>query len=103
MNTEQENMSVQAELEAEEIQVNVEEKKPEGKLGKFACILGFSVSIISLFISFFGVVALIAVIISCMGYVKAADDDKKSRRFAAVGVLIGLLGMIYSFVLMVFM
>jgi len=85
--------------------VNSEEnaEKQTSKLGRFLCLFGLVVSMFSLFISLLGVIPLIAVIISCMGYVKAGSHDKKSRLLAAIGVAIGLFGMVFAFVQMVFM
>ena len=72
-------------------------------MGKIISRTGFAVALISLFISFNGIASFVAVIISIIGLIKTTSQDKKSSRYAFAGIAVGLVGMVYSFILMVFM
>ena len=49
-----------------------------------------------------GIIGLIALILSAVGYVMAKHKDKRTQIIAGIGAVLGLLVLIYEFIRMVF-
>jgi len=73
-----------------EAQIETVETKKQSVLS----FIGFWLAIVSLFISFDGVVSLFALIISFIGLYKNNGDDAKGKKLALWGMGIGLGGLI---------
>ncbi len=58
-------------------------------------IAGFVVSIVSLFINFWGIVGLIGTILSAVGLSKAKTKNSE-KGFAIAGLIIGIISVVYG-------
>lgn len=57
---------------------------------------GFIIGIISLFINLFGIVGLLALILSCVGLGQTPREDKKGRDRATIGIVLGIIGIVWG-------
>lgn len=71
--------------------VNVENNKPDG-----LSTAGFIMGIISLFISFYGFIAFLALILSCVGLAQTPKTDTKGRSRATTGIVLGIIGILWG-------
>lgn len=59
-------------------------------------VTGFVISMISLFINFFGLVGLAGAITSLVGLLKVNKTKEKGKGLAIVGLIIGIISVIYG-------
>ena len=59
--------------------------------------LGMVTSLISLFLNCFGVVGMIAVMLSTIGIFQITENGMRGKKFAIAGILIGAISITYSF------
>ncbi len=64
------------------------------------CIVGFAVSLISLILSFYGIVGIAGIVISVIGLVNCRQNNQRGTVFAIVGIVIGTLSILYSAIVM---
>ena len=57
---------------------------------------GFIISMISMFISIFGLISLIGLIISCVGLSQTPKEDRKGRDRAIWGIILGIVGIVWG-------
>lgn len=68
----------------------------EKKLNVFS-LIGFIVSIISIFLDFYSIpVGLTALIFSIIGFVQVNEKNEKGRGFAITGMILGSLAILYG-------
>jgi hypothetical protein len=70
--------------------------KTKEKTNNTLSIIGFVVGIISLFLNFWGLVGIAAVIISSMGLIQVNKSGEKGKALAMSGVIIGAFSIIYG-------
>ena len=60
-------------------------------------IAGLALSIVSCFITFWGVVAILGIVFSCIGLSKPLPNGKKNR-LAIAGLIIGIISICYTYI-----
>lgn len=71
--------------------------EPTKKSYNIFAVIGFAVAIISLFLNFFGLVGIAALIVSIIGYKKIEETAENGKRFAFAGMIIGAISVLYGF------
>ena len=61
-----------------------------------ACIVGFTISIISLFLNFLGIVGIAGTIVSVFGLSSCGHKNEKGRALAIIGIVIGAYSILYG-------
>ncbi len=72
-------------------QVEVKSKLPK---------MGLFVSIFSLFISFYGLLALLSIVLCLVAYTNY-HTDKNARFYSLLGIVLGTASLLYSYLIMV--
>lgn len=70
---------------------NVQNTKPDG-----LSTAGFIMGIISLFINIYGLIGLLALILSCVGLAQTPITDRKGRSRAIRGIIIGIISVLWG-------
>lgn len=78
---------------------NVRTVKESAQNNTFA-IVGFIVACISIFLNFWGVVGIAAIILSSLGLIQINKTGEKGKKLAVAGISIGIFSVIYAFVLL---
>ena len=63
-------------------------------------IVGFVISLISLFLNFFGLVGIAAVITSVIGLNKINTSYENGKALAIIGIVIGAASVLYGFIML---
>lgn len=71
---------------------NLEQKAPYNKM----CLIGLVISVISLFLKFWGIVGIAGVIVSVLGLINCKATNEKGKVLAIVGIAIGAYSIIYA-------
>lgn len=71
--------------------MEVQNTKPDG-----LSTAGFVLGIISLFISLYGFIGLLALVLSCVGMAQTQKTDKKGRSRATTGIVLGIIGVVWG-------
>lgn len=61
-------------------------------------VVGFVVGLISLLIDFFGIIGIIAIVLSVAGYMGCKQHNQKGKGRAVFGVIFGLMSVLYAFI-----
>lgn len=64
-------------------------------------IAGFCVSIASLFVNLFGVVAAVGLVLSCVARSQIKQTGAGGKGMATAGIVIGVIGIIWAFIALV--
>ena len=64
-------------------------------------VIGFIVSVISIFINLWGLVGIAAVVLSTIGLLKIKESGEKGKEFAIIGISIGVFSIFYAFIVLV--
>ena len=75
---------------------NLEQKTPYNKM----CLVGLVISVISLFLNFWGIVGIAGVIVSVIGLINCKTTNEKGKVLAIVGIAIGAYSILYALVIM---
>ena len=67
----------------------------EKKLNVFA-LVGFILSLVSLFLSIYGIVSVSATIFSTIGYIQINENNEKGKGFAITGIILGSISLLYE-------
>ncbi|MBU5455321.1 DUF4190 domain-containing protein [Caproiciproducens sp. MSJ-32] len=62
-------------------------------------ITGFILGLISWFLNFFGIVAILAIIFSAISFSQIKRKNQKGKVFAIIGLISGIANLIYAFVI----
>lgn len=60
-------------------------------------IVGFVIAMISLFLNFWGLVGIAAVIVSVIGMIKVKENNENGKGFALAGIIVGACSVLYGF------
>lgn len=60
-------------------------------------VVGFVLGLISIFIDFFGIIGIIAIVLSVAGYMGCTQHNQKGKGRAIAGIILGLIAAIYAF------
>lgn len=60
-------------------------------------VVGFVVGLISILIDFFGIIGMIAIVLSVAGYMGCKQNNQKGKGRAVFGVILGLISVFYAF------
>ncbi len=66
------------------------------------CIVGLVISIISIFVGFWGATGIIGVIVSAAGMANANEHKERGKELAGLGILIGACTALYAFYAMLY-
>lgn len=66
------------------------------------CIIGLVISIASLFINMFGLLAIAGIIVSIAGMKSCKSRGEKGKVFAVIGLVLGIVSLLYT-ILVVFL
>ena len=72
----------------------------EQKLNIMA-LIGFVVGCISIFLNFWGIVGIVALIFSVVGFVQINNSNEKGKGFAIAGMIMGGFSIIYGFIVLI--
>lgn len=62
------------------------------------CVIGFVTSIISLFLNFWGIIGIIATILSVVGLVNYSEKENRGKGLAIAGIIIGISSILFAFI-----
>lgn len=79
----------------EETPVQTTNTTAEDKVNALA-LSGFIVALISLLLNFWGIVGIVATVLSGVGLSKTGPGKEKGRGFAIAGLVIGILSILYG-------
>ena len=66
-------------------------------------LIGVIIAGISIFLNFWGIVGIAAVIISSIGLVQINKNQEKGKNLAIIGISIGAFSILYAFILLLFL
>ena len=62
------------------------------------CIAGFVVGIVSMFLNFYGIVGIVALILSAVGLSACTKKNQRGKGFAVAGLVLGIVGVVFGLV-----
>ncbi len=65
-----------------------------------ACIVGFILSLVSFFISFYCIIPVLGLIFSIVGVVQASNKGKKCKGLGVAGIVLSVLSLIINLILL---
>lgn len=65
------------------------------------CIIGFAMSMVSLFLNFLGLVSIAGTILSIVGVVQCGKSNEKGKGFAIAGIIIGIISILLYVIVIV--
>ena len=65
-------------------------------------IAGFVLGIISFFLNFFGIVGILAVVISAIGIAQISKKFQKGKVLGILGIVFGAINIIYACIVLIF-
>lgn len=74
----------------------VGQKAPYNKM----CLIGLVISVISLFLNFWGIVGIAGVIVSVIGLINCKATNENGKMLAIIGIAIGAYSILYALVIM---
>ena len=74
----------------------------EKKLNVFA-LIGFILSLVSLFLSIYGIMGVAAAIFSTIGYIQVNENNEKGKGFAITGIVLGSISVLYEIFTLLFL
>lgn len=77
--------------------INYPEKQNDSVSGTI--IAGFVLGLISLFLNFFGIVGIIAIVFSAIGLSQLSRTNQKGKVLAIIGLVSGIVSVIYTFII----
>lgn len=77
--------------------INYPEKQNDSVSGTI--IAGFVLGLISLFLNFFGIVGIIAIVFSAIGLSQLSGTNQKGKVLAIIGLVSGIVSVIYTFII----
>ena len=92
------NLRVQPSETAVEQQAEKPRQNKEIKINTLS-IIGFVISLISLFLNFFGIVGIGAVIVSVIALMQIKEKNENGKGFALTGVIVGSVSVLYAFII----
>ena len=66
-----------------------------------SAVAGFTVSMVSLLLNFWGIVGLVALILSIVGLTQINNNGEKGRGLAITGTIVGAISVLYGFIIIV--
>ena len=66
-------------------------------------IAGFVVSLVSWFLAFYGVVAIIGVVLSALGMKQCNTGATKGKGLAVAGLVLGIISLVYTLIALLFL
>ena len=64
-------------------------------------VLGFVLGCVSVLINFWGIVGLVALVFSIVGFTQINNSGGGGKGFAIAGMILGAIGVIYGFVVLI--
>ena len=64
-------------------------------------LVSFVISCISIFLNFWGIVGIVAVVFSVVGFVQTNNSNERGRGFAIAGMILGGLSVLYGFIVLI--
>ena len=66
-------------------------------------LVGFILGCVSLLINFWGIVGIIALVFSIVGYAQISNNSEGGKGLAIGGIILGAIGIVYGFVMLLFL
>lgn len=63
--------------------------------------VGMIVSLVSIFLNFWGIVGIAAIVLSFIGLNQISTTGEEGKGFAITGIVIGIISVIYAFIMIV--
>ena len=63
-------------------------------------VIGLVVSVISLFLDFWGIVAIAGVIVSVIGFLDCKKTNEKGEKLAIIGIALGAISILWTIIIM---
>lgn len=61
-------------------------------------LIGFVIGCVSIFLNFWGIVGIVALVFSIVGLVQINNTNEKGKGFAIAGIALGGFGVLYGFI-----
>ncbi|MCM1334819.1 MAG: zinc ribbon domain-containing protein [Bacteroides sp.] len=61
------------------------------------CAVGFAISLISLFLNFWGLVGIAGTIVSVVGLMSCQKRNENGKALAVIGIVLGVISILYGF------
>ncbi|MDV4149901.1 DUF4190 domain-containing protein [Clostridium sp. AL.422] len=65
-------------------------------------IVGFVLGLVSWFLNFWGIVGVLAIVFSAIGLSQISKTKQKGKVFAIVGLISGIINVLYAFFIIIF-
>ena len=75
----------------------VEQKVEQNKKPNILCIVGFVLSIVSVFLALYGTVAIVGLILSIVGIVQAKKNEQSMKGLGIAGIIVSVASLFYTF------
>lgn len=83
--------------ETEKRKENNRQEAANPKLSIIA-LVGFVLGCVSFLINFMGILGILALVLSIIGFAQINNNGEKGKGFAVAGMLLGAIGVIYGFI-----
>lgn len=60
------------------------------------CVAGFVVGIVSVFLNFWGIMGIVALVLSAMGLSSCAKHNQRGKGLAIAGLVLGIIGVVWG-------
>ena len=82
--------------QSDDVQCAQQRRYAEPPIYSSYAIAGFVAAIISLFINFWGIVGIVALVLSIIGEMECKNKGKKGSVLAVIGIVIGALSVVFG-------
>ncbi len=83
------------------VSLNGKNNVVNGNKNNSLAVAGFVTSIVSLIINLWGIVGLLALILSVIGLVQISNNKEKGKGLAIAGIIIGAFSIVYAAVIII--
>lgn len=77
--------------------LNTTVQQSENPTTNTMAVVGFVLGLISLLIDFFGLIGIVAIVLSVAGYMGCKQHNQKGKGRAVFGIIFGLASVLYAF------